>query len=229
MARKFEKTDKVWKPKNDPISERQFRRMHLKISRHFANRQWAVDMDYIRELEEQEFSKNPEKAREAQDALDYLNKFAGEYYRNTGISPNYDPENPPLNVTDEHRKDCYNRMNLANRDLYAIKHATGWLQQDEVAVKHIDAKPFNIERLGDGCSENDLIRKIDIERRFETGEFTEEQMWDILDKIEAGELAAKTKKKKYPSKPAVIKGEPAHKVWKGKLRGEINGKKSSRD
>lgn len=112
---------------SDPIIDRQYRRLYVKPALHYKHRQWEVDQDYIEELEQMERNGDAE----SRAALDWLSKFLGEYYHNTGIPATPNPNNPALHSTTELRRDCYNRTNRAHRDLFSVKHATGWLDHEQ--------------------------------------------------------------------------------------------------
>lgn len=92
------------------------KRFGLEFKSFPKHKQWALDQDYIHLLDD--------------EAKDWLNQFNQEYYRNR--IKKGDPN--ALHNTDELRKDCYNRENAANRDLYAIK-ATGNLIVGDCTVK----------------------------------------------------------------------------------------------
>lgn len=86
------------------------------------NRKWEVDnLDpkegYIKDLKELSKSKNKKVAQEAKDALKWIQKFNNEYYDNCGLN-----KVDALHNTKELRRDCYSRMNAANRDLFGIKN-----------------------------------------------------------------------------------------------------------
>jgi len=57
----------------------------------------------------------------------WMNKFIKEYY--DGNVKKGDPD--VLHNTDELRRDCYNRKNRQNRDLYSIKDCVGKIIPDE--------------------------------------------------------------------------------------------------
>ena len=95
------------------------------MNRFKKNRKWQVDNlcpkhGYIPNLIKQSKSTNPTLAAEAVEALAFIKKFNAEYYDNSGLKT----ENA-LHNTPELVKDCYNRTNSANRDLYGIKMSAG--------------------------------------------------------------------------------------------------------
>lgn len=144
---------------SDPVVDRQFRRLYVKPGLHYKHRQWEVDQDYIEDLEQAERN----GCAEARTALDWLTKFLGEYYHNTGIPAKPNPDNPALHHTTELRRDCYNRTNRAQRDLYSVKAATGWLEHE--------AK----QEIGDVYAEQLLILSLDAYYMFKNGDLTEDE------------------------------------------------------
>lgn len=166
----------------DPLVRTQFKRLYVKPALHYKHRAWEVDQDYIDKLEAMERSGNAE----ATEALDYLNKFLGEYYHNTGIPAKPNPEKPALHNTDTLRKDCYNRTNRAARDLYSVKAATGWLEsegQQEVGV----------------LEEEDLyIRAVDAYAAYVQGQITEDEFDQLCNMLAEDRSASKTVIRRIP-------------------------------
>ena len=61
-------------------------------------------------------SDNPKKAKEAREALDFLDRFNREYYNS---SINKDDDNV-LHCTDELRKSAFNNHNRIRRDIMNV-------------------------------------------------------------------------------------------------------------
>lgn len=84
------------------------------------NRRWEVDnLDYnegyLWWLKQQAKCGKPKLEAEANEALEWLDKFNREYYNNSGLK-----KKDALHNTDELRKDCYNRTNAAHRDILGM-------------------------------------------------------------------------------------------------------------
>jgi len=77
------------------------------------NVQWAIDQDYVSQLD-------PEQK-------EFLGRFNNEAYGNYGLK---EPE--ALHNTPELRRCCYDRNNCQNRDLYAI-HGNALIREAEAA------------------------------------------------------------------------------------------------
>ncbi len=75
------------------------------------NKQWQIDQDYTDKLDEK--------------TAEWLAKFNNEFVGAKVIKG--DPA--ALHNTQELRRDCYRRSNVARRDMYAIKEAGGALEQ----------------------------------------------------------------------------------------------------
>ncbi len=84
--------------------------MGLEVKSFPKHKQWAVDQDYVKDL-------NPSDK-------EWLSKFNEEFYKNKVTKGS----TTDLHSTDTLRKDCYARENAANRDLYAIKNTGGYIQ-----------------------------------------------------------------------------------------------------
>jgi hypothetical protein len=91
-------------------------------------KRWQLDYDYIGKLKRGLTSKNEKYRQECQEALDYLDKFTGEFYKG-----NFD--NNPLHP-EELKKDCYNRNNANQRDMMSYHYQWNDL---------IDVKEVNID------------------------------------------------------------------------------------
>lgn len=103
------------------------------------NVQWAIDQDYVDTLKEQAKSSDPQKAKEAQATLEFVSKFNNEYYG--GSVKKGDEE--ALHNTDELRKDCYDRNNRSNRDIYSIYDAGGAIIKGDDADLLIEEAALN--------------------------------------------------------------------------------------
>jgi hypothetical protein len=95
------------------------------------NRLWALDhidpnSGYLKDLQAKADAGCPKAA----EALLWLAKFNNEYYNNTGLK-----DEDALHSTDELRKDCYNRTNAANRDLYSISDCSGFISSLETLAE----------------------------------------------------------------------------------------------
>lgn len=151
------------------------------------NRRWEVDnLDpqhgYVKDLKEQAKSDDPAKAKEAKEALEFLSKFNNEYYDNHGLN-----KEDALHNTKELRKECYNRTNAANRDIYGIQDSGGALfKTDEADVRNSSTK-YNSSEVPD--STMDKIQQPS------NPQAVIDAMDDLLDaKLEAERKAKKKKK-----------------------------------
>lgn len=95
------------------------------------SKQWAVDQDYIDKL-------SPSDAK-------WLDRFNREYHA-ASISK-FDPK--ALHSTDELRRDCYNRNNKSNRDLYTQSYNYNLLSLNEVVI------------LSDSFCEDSILKRVD--------------------------------------------------------------------
>ena len=83
-------------------------------------------MDYIKDLSEDE------KAM--------LSKFIDEYY-GAALAPATEPEqwSDDYHETEEMRKECMDRNNARNRDIYAILRTRGWVEGIEGNTEAIES------------------------------------------------------------------------------------------
>jgi hypothetical protein len=115
----------------------------LKQSNFPKNKQWQVDQDYIQTL--------------SNTAKDWLNQFNSEYY---GGGPKKGCPKA-LHNTDELRKDCYNRTNRANNDVYGIHSCSGKMWQDTVITEDGNSVSFLDTLCGSGLTEYGIIEVLD--------------------------------------------------------------------
>ncbi len=92
----------------------------IKRKKFKKSRKWAMDYDYLPKLKMQLESDNPEKVKEAEEALLFLNKFNDEYYSASGYK-----KKDSLHRTKQQRKSCSDKHNEARRDI-----ATYWRREE---------------------------------------------------------------------------------------------------
>lgn len=82
------------------------------------NRTWELDgqEEFVNKMLKQSKSSNPKLAKEAEEALLYLNQFNLEFHDGSELS-----KKETLHNTPELKRDCYTRNNCQNRDLVSIK------------------------------------------------------------------------------------------------------------
>lgn len=118
------------------------------------NKQWQVDQDnevdgYVSKLKKQAKCGIPHMEKEAQEALAYLAQFNDEYY--SGEIKKGDPT--AIHNTDALRKDCYNRNNHTNNDVYSIYDSGNAIvkadlyEEEQFLIDNLDASdnPYGIE------------------------------------------------------------------------------------
>lgn len=81
----------------------------------------------------------------------YLSDFMCEW-----MSGNFQHEGKKLHKTGQEKRDCYNRNNARNRDVYAIKKATGYLAPIEDHAQALESKHISKD-----SNEDALIDLID--------------------------------------------------------------------
>lgn len=112
------------------------------------HKQWAVDQDYVKDLD-------PATA-------DWLGKFNQEFYRNRVTKGS----TTDLHSTDTLRKDCYSRENAANRDLFAVKNVGNMV--DAFSISDEDGNEIDaMDLIADITNphEDQLINRIDQEKK----------------------------------------------------------------
>jgi hypothetical protein len=136
---KVSKGGRVYNPK----------KIGLEAGTYPANKRWQIDYDYLAEFEKKAkyAGTDPKKiaeAKEAQEALQLLSQFSNEFY---GGKIRKGDSNA-LHNTDTLRKDCFNRNNASNNDLYAIKNSVGLIssisnltEEDEASILAIRIEP----------------------------------------------------------------------------------------
>lgn len=110
-------------------------------------RQELIDYDYLGKLSEEE--------------KEWLNKFSEEY--NSGSfkkteAGNYSTKN--LHRSKKLRKDCYDRTNSRNRDVFSITKANDMLKDADKLNFHLEEKSYRDA----GQVENDIIEIIDLNK-----------------------------------------------------------------
>jgi hypothetical protein len=108
-------------------------------------RQELIDYDYLNKL-------TPEEK-------EWLNKFSEEYNSASfkkSKNGNYSRKN--LHRTKKQRKDCYDRNNSRNRDIFAITKANDMLKEAEKVKDYLEQKSFRDANE----IENTLIALIDL-------------------------------------------------------------------
>jgi len=96
------------------------------------NKQWQIDQDYVADL--------------SQADQEWMAKFNEEYYGGK-IKKG---DKTALHQTEEQRKDCYNRNNISNRDLYSIKQTGNAI-----------GGPDELPELDENIDENSLVDYLD--------------------------------------------------------------------
>lgn len=107
------------------------------------HKQWAVDQDYTKKLDD--------------EAAEWLGRFNQEYYRNRFESSEKDLH--------KNKKECYSNENARNRDLYAIL-ATGNMVDDFGFLDENDQWVSELDFIADGQNPEDaMIEMIDAKRK----------------------------------------------------------------
>lgn len=96
-----------------------------------------LDFDYIGKLSEKE--------------KDFLNKFAEEY-----IHGSFEHNRKDLHKTKKSKRECYNRNNARNRDLYTISRTNGWIANVDASANEIENQQFRDN------TEDNLITLLDL-------------------------------------------------------------------
>ena len=96
-----------------------------------------LDFDYIDQLTEEE--------------KDFLNKFAEEY-----IHGSFENTRKDLHKTKTSKRECYNRNNARNRDLYTLGRTHGWITSLVTNLNDVDA-----QQVTDNTEDN-LITLLDL-------------------------------------------------------------------
>lgn len=89
-------------------------------------RQELLDYDYVDKLSPQE--------------KEWLNKFSGEYVGASFGKKDEAGEYPKTNIhkEQEQRKDCYDRNNWRNNDVYSISKSSDMLKDEEKLSTHLE-------------------------------------------------------------------------------------------
>lgn len=96
-----------------------------------------LDFDYIDKLSEKE--------------KDFLNKFAEEY-----IHGSFEHTRKDLHKSKKAKRECYNRNNARNRDLYTVGRTNNWMTNIDTSITKIDADQANDK------TEDNLITLLDL-------------------------------------------------------------------
>lgn len=97
-----------------------------------------IDHDYISKLSDEE------KA--------YLSKFNEEY-----LSGTFEHDSTDLHKGKKRKRDCYNRNNSRNRDVFSRNRTHGWVGDDQTPKKILEQTPTSPE-----SQENTLIDLLDV-------------------------------------------------------------------
>lgn len=101
------------KPKSKKLRRNQIKHPALRPEYNPRNRAELIDMDYLSEL--------------SQEELAWLNKFMEEY---NGANMNFKNLKKNLHNNKRLKKDCTDRVNARNRDLFSIAKINGLLKYD---------------------------------------------------------------------------------------------------
>lgn len=131
---------------------------NLKKNLNTKVRQELIDYDYIDKLSDEE------KA--------WLNQFTGEYLggnfkKAESGSGNYSTKN--FHRSKKARKDCYDRNNHRNNDIYSITKGNDMLKNQEVMTEYLEA--VSGEKNASDTEDN-IIKLLDVENLGENGDDT---------------------------------------------------------
>ncbi len=105
-----------------------------------------LDQDYANQLSDKD--------------KEYLSNFNEEY-----LSGNFNHKGKKLHRTKKEKRDCYNRNNARNRDLYTINRTRGWIADAEIANEAVERSQNK-----DASSQEDtLIELIDLKDKLKNG------------------------------------------------------------
>lgn len=103
-----------------------------------------LDQDYIDKLSDKE--------------KEWLSNFNEEY-----LSGNFNHKGKKLHRTKKERRDCYNRNNARNRDLYTINRTKGWVVGLNDAPDAVEAN----QKVDQGNQEKVLVELLDLKNKID--------------------------------------------------------------
>lgn len=123
-----------------------------------------VDIDYLKDL--------PEKERR------YMEKFLSEYY---GGSLSAKEPHKNIHKTKKRIKDCFDRNNRQNNDLFGVTKANGLLDNDAIYKKDTEKEYVHPANQSSNITEDSLIEYIDNK---ELLEYDEKELGIIFDNFD---------------------------------------------